>query len=181
LILAHGFGQMTATGALIKRLVLILAAMVIAYNTSLILVGWKNAEPLTYLLGRQTREQYLAKHIPAFPIYQAMNRTLSDKDIALFVYMRNLGYLCEKKFISDSLFEAHTLKTILTRDASVEGIARQMRQRGITYLMFDNDFVFGNNPAFAPDQLDALKHFLNSRAKLVEGKNGFYLFHFMLD
>ena len=164
-----------------KQILPILASAAIVYNAHLIIVDWARMEPLPYLLGRQNREQYLARHIPAFPIYQAMNRTLNDGDTALFVYMRNLGYLCEKKFISDSLFEAHTLKSILARDASLDGISRQMRQRGITYLMFDNDFVFGNNSAFAPDQLDALKHFLNSRAKLVEGENGYYLYRIVLN
>lgn len=180
LLLVYGFERMVGWGYWIRRGLPIIAAMGIVYNLSSIITAWVHAEPLPYLLGSQSRGEYLTRHIPAYPMYQTMNRTLNDVDVALFVYMRNFGYLCEKKFVSDSLFEAHTMQAILSADSSIEGISRQMRQRGITHLMFDNDFVFGNNSAFTSVQLEALKHFLNSRAKLVDGKNGYFLYRFVL-
>jgi len=79
------------------------------------------------------------------------------------------------------VFEAHTLQKILENDRSVEGILRQLKELGITHLMFDNNFVFGEDPAFTPDQQAALKAMLSSRARLVENKNEFYLYSFMVD
>lgn len=186
LILVYGFGQMTAnpsgTGVIsgVKRLAPVLAAVAIAYNTSLILADWKSAEPLSYLL-KQNREQYLAKHIAVYPMYQTLNRTLDKNDTALLVHMRNLGYLIERKFIGDSLIESHTLRAALDRDASVDGISRQLRVMGVTYLMFDNNYVFGKESAFSPEQREALKNFINARAKLIERKNSFYLYRLVVD
>ena len=47
--------------------------------------------------------------------------------------------------------------------------------------MFDFNFVFGQNSAFTVEQREALKQFLNAKAQLVEGKNGYYLYGFMVD
>jgi hypothetical protein len=151
------------------------------YNLSLIFADWRRAEPLPYLLGRQSRDQYLTQHIPVYPIYQMMNQTLSKDDAVLLVFMRNLGYLSAHKFVSDSIFDGHTLQTLLDRDSSVDGIARQLRGMGVTYLMFDNNYVFGKDSAFSPEQAVALKDFINARARLVERKNSFYLYRLVVD
>jgi hypothetical protein len=70
---------------------------------------------------------------------------------------------------------------VLDRDASVDGISRQLHVMGVTYLMFDNNYVFGKESAFSPEQREALKNFINARAKLIERKNSFYLYHLVVD
>ena len=182
LFLAYGFGQMTGGRGWMrkKHIIPVIAAAGIAYNMTLILADWKSAEPISYLL-KPNREQYLTEHVPVYSMYQTLNRVLDKDDIALLVHMRNFGYLIDRKFIGDSLLEAQTLKTLLERDSSIDGISRQLRNLGVTYLMFDNNYVFGNQSAFSRGQVLALKDFINSRAKLVEGRNNFYLYRLVVD
>ena len=110
-----------------------------------------------------------------------MNQKLPADAKVLFVYGRNYGYLAGKEFISDSVFEAHTLQKIMQNGESEESVLRQFKELGVTHLMFDNNFVFGEDPALPPDQQAVLQSTLNSRARLIENKNGFYLYSFMVD
>lgn len=172
--------KQNALSGLIK-IMPVLAVAGALHNLVIIASAWAEAAPLPYLLGKESREEYLTRRLPIYSMYQAFNRSLGKDDVALFVYMRNLGYLCERKFIGDSVFEAHTLQSILKRSSTAEDVENRFRSLGVTHLMFDNNFVFGKDSAFSPDRLDLLKSFLNSRARLVAGKNGFYLYRFMIN
>ncbi|MCH8157107.1 MAG: hypothetical protein IID18_05040, partial [Nitrospinae bacterium] len=176
----HSTGVVATPGRSFIRNKLVPAALVcgIVFNLTLVVKEWNRIQPVPYLTRQETRDAFLARNIPAYPLYQSVNRNLGPRDRVLFVYMRNLGYLSDRPFISDTFFEAHTLQTMLKEDASADGLSIQMKAKGITHLLFNNRYVFGSDSAFSPTEKEALKEFLNGRAKLVEGRNGFYLYRF---
>ncbi|MFQ5672309.1 MAG: ArnT family glycosyltransferase [Nitrospinales bacterium] len=151
-------------------------AVGIVYNLTLVAGEWVRLQPVSYLAGLESRDRYLARHVPSYPLFQTINKTLDKKATVLFVYMRNLGYLCDRNFISDTFFEAYTLKEALRKDPSVKGIARRLGNLGVTHLLFDNHYVFGKDSVFTAAGREALKNFLNSGATLVKAENGFYLY-----
>ena len=162
------------------RILLGMVACGVLFNLFLIGERWQKLAPAKYLTGQETREQYRARNIPPYPMYQAMN-ALDPEAKVFLVFMRNLGYLAERSFYSDSIYEAHTLQKILERDASQEGILRQLQAPGITHLMFDRSFVFGQGAAIPPAHQAALSGFLKARGKLLKQKDDFFLFELVLD
>jgi len=156
------------------------AACAVSFNLYLIWDAWKEKAPGKYVTGEETRDQYLARNVPRYPMYQAMNKLPSESKV-LFVYMRNLGYLAERPFHSDSVFEDYTLRSIMQQNGSPEGIRRQLRSLGITHLMFDRKYVFGKETAFSLDHQNALSGFLKNHAQLLEQKDNFILVQLVLD
>ncbi len=152
----------------------------VLFNLYLIWGVWQLKAPLRYLTGEETREQYLTRNILHFPMYQAMNE-LNPESRVLLVYMRNLGYLAERSFHSDSVFEAHTLQTLLARDASPNGIRRQLKSLGVTHLMLDRNYVFGKNAALFAEHQTALNRFLDNRAQVLKQMDHFFLYRLVLD
>ena len=150
------------------------------FNLYLIWDVWQHKGPAKYVSGTETRDQYLARNITRYPMYQAMNQ-LDPESKVLLVYMRNLGYLAERSFHSDSVFEAHTLQTLLTRDASPGGLRRQLKTLGITHLMLDRNYVFGREAAFPPGHQAALHQFLTNHAQALKQKTHFFLYRLVLD
>jgi hypothetical protein len=168
-------------GSAIQKSIFLIICIATLYNLSHIAKEWNRITPLKFLIGLETRDQILDRHLPPYAIYHAMNTKLPSDARVLFIYARNYGYLTKREFISDSVYEAHTMQKIMSLENSVEGIIKQLKNRGITHLMFDNDFVFGDSPAFPTNQQTLLKATLNNRSKLVDNKNGFYLYSFMVD
>ncbi len=162
------------------QILLGVAACGVLFNLYLIWDIWQEKAPGKYVTGKETRDQYLARNIPRYPMYQAMNR-LNPEVKVLLVYMRNLGYLAERPFHSDSVFEAHTLQTLLARDASPDGLRRQLQSLGITHLMLDRNYVFGKEAAFSPDHQTALNRFLKNRVRLLKQMDDFFLYRLVLD
>ena len=162
------------------RVILGVAACAVSFNLYLIWDTWKEKAPGKYVTGQETRDQYLTRNVPRYPMYQAMNKLPAESKV-LFVYMRNLGYLAERPFHSDSVFEAHTLQSLLTQAPSPDGLHRQLRSLGITHLMFDRKYVFGKETAFSADHQTVLNGFLENRAQLLKQKDNFFLVQLVLD
>ena len=166
-----------------RRWVPFVLAMVscgVLFNVYLILDVWYKKGPMSFVTGKETRDQYLTRNIPRYPLYQAMNQ-LDPQSRVLWVFMRNFGYLAERPFHSDSVFEAYTLQTLLARDASSIGLRRQLKSLGITHLMLDRNYVFGRAAAFPPDQQAALLRFLKTHAEPLKQKRSFFLYRLVLD
>ena len=162
------------------RLLLGVVACAVSFNLYLIWNNWQEKAPGNYVVGKETRDQYLARSIPRYPMYQAMNKLPLESKV-LFVYMRNLGYLAERPFHSDSVFEAHTLQALLAQDPSPDGLRRQLQSLGITHLMFDSKYVFGKQTAFPPDHQTVLNRLLEHRARLLHRVDDFFLYQLVLD
>jgi hypothetical protein len=162
------------------RILLGVAACGVLFNLYLIWDVWHEKAPMKYVAGKETRDQYLTRNIPRYPMYQAMNQ-LDPESKVLLVYMRNLGYLAERPFHSDSVFEAHTLQTLLAQDASPGGLRRQLQSLGISHLMLDRNYVFGREAAFPPDHQVALNRFLKNHTQALKQMDRFFLYRLVLD
>ena len=187
LLCVAGLGKITrpksdggSTPHWMSQILLGVVACGILFNVNLIRESWQKKAPGKYVTGEETRDQYLTRNIPRYPMYQAMNQ-LDPKAKVLMVYMGNLGYLAERPFHSDSVFEAHTLQTLLEQDISPDGLRNQLKSMGFTHLMFDRNYVFGRESAFTPDHQTRLNGFLNHHAQLLKQKDNYFLVQLVLD
>ncbi|MZG30781.1 MAG: hypothetical protein F3741_08250 [Nitrospinae bacterium] len=151
------------------------------FNTSTILKEWVRIKPLSYLFNKENRDQFLIRQINAYPAYSVANHLIGEKGKVLLVYMRNLGYLMDRPFFSDTFFEAHTLRKIIDEEVYAENIIIRLKSMGITHILFNHNFVFGKNSAFSTGEKGILKNFLAKHAQRILVKNEFFLYRFMLD
>lgn len=163
------------------RTLILALTLGILYNLSLIVKEWRRFDPIPYLLHQETRDQYLSRHIPSYPLFQAVNAQTDQDAVVLFIYMRNLGFLSDRKFISDTFFEAHTMRRIIQRDSSSGEISARLKNLGVTHVMFDNRYVFGEDSVFSLEEREALMRFLNAKTTLALEKNGRYLYRLMIN
>ena len=156
-------------------------ALGLLFNTSIIMKEWFRIDPLSYILKKESREQFLTRQIRAYPSYQDTNELLTDNDKVLLVYMRNLGYLMDRPFFSDTFFEAHTLTEIIDKGIYAADILNRLKTRGITHVLFNYDFVFGKDSALTIGERAIFKNLLIQNGEQLSAKNGFLLYRFMLD
>ena len=95
--------------------------------------------------------------------------------------MQNLGFLMDKPFFSDSVFEDHTLKKIIDEEVYAGDIINKLKSMGITYVLFNHQFIFGENSTLSPGEKGILKNFLYLHAQRILVKNEYFLYRFMLD
>ena len=151
------------------------------FNTVLIAKVWAKVDPLPYILHRESREPFLMRQIKPYPVYLSANHLVEPDEKILLVYMQNLGFLMDKPFFSDSVFEDHTLKKIIDEEVYAGDIINKLKSMGITHILFNHQFTFGKNSALSPGERGILKNFLSLHAQRILVKNEFFLYRFMLD
>ena len=169
------------SGKIEKFFLTAILALGILLNTSAIIKEWFHVNPLSFLLKKETREQFLTRQIKAYPSYDDANKFLTEKDKVLLVYMKNLGYLMDRPFLSDTFFESHTLSEIIDKGVYAADIINRLKARGITHILFDFNYVFGKDSKLTIGERAILKNFLINHGEQLSSKNGFLLYRFMLD
>tara|TARA_Y100001934_G_C12213713_1_gene707393 strand:- start:416 stop:1147 length:732 start_codon:yes stop_codon:yes gene_type:complete len=170
--------QIGKTGKLLLTSIL---AIGLLYNISIIMKKWSHVDPLSYLLKKETRDQFLARQISAYPSYLKTNKMLTEKDKVMLVYMGNLGYLMDRPFFSDTFFEAHTLAQIIDQGVYAADILNRLKARGITHVLFNYNNVFGKDSVLTKGERAIFKNLLIQNGEKLYSKNGFLLYRFMLD
>ena len=167
------------TGKSKKFFLTTVLALGLLFNTSLIMKEWFRIEPLSYLLNKENREQFLTRQIRAYPAYQDANKILTKKDRVMLIDMKNLGYLMNQPFYNDAF--AQTLTEVIDKGVYAADIANRLQTRGINHALFNFNYVFGKNSALTIGERAIFKNFLNLHGEQLSSKNGFLLYRFMLD
>jgi len=169
------------SGKIEKFFLTAILALGILFNTSAIIKEWFHVNPLSFLLKKETREQFLTRQIKAYPSYDDANKFLTEKDKVLMVHMGNLGYLMNRPFLSDTFIESHTLSEIIDKGVYAADIINRLKARGITHVLFDFNYVFGKDSKLTIGERAIFKNFLIKHGEKLSAKNGFLLYRFMLD
>ena len=169
------------SGKIEKFFLTAILALGILFNTSAIIKEWFHVNPLSFLLKKETREQFLTRQIKAYPSYDDANKFLTEKDKVLMVHMGNLGYLMNRPFLSDTFIESHTLSEIIDKGVYAADIINRLKARGITHVLFDFNYVFGKDSKLTIGERAIFKNFLIKHGEQLSAKNGFLLYRFMLD
>jgi hypothetical protein len=164
-----------------KNFLLTVLVFGLLFNTSVITKAWARIQPLPYIFQKESREPFLMRQLPSYPLYLSANHLVDKDEKILLVYMRNFGFLMDKPFFSNSVFEDHTLKQIIDEEVYAGDIINRLKSMGITHILFNHQFILGEYATFSPGEKGILKNFLSLHAQRILAKNEFFLYRFVLD
>jgi hypothetical protein len=137
---------------------------------------FRKIRPLGVIAGVESRDEYLARVVPISTMYRYANLHLPPRSKIFLVYMRNYTYLCEMECYSDSAFESYTIQKVLSSAGSSLEVARTLREKGFTHLMYDSRFVFGEISQFRPEEKERFQRFQVEMLALVHEEGMFRLY-----
>ena len=106
---------------------------------------FKIIKPLNYITGAEDRHGFLSRTIPSYDMFHYLNTSLKKDAKIFFIYMKNLGFLCNRAYFSDSLFESHTIQKILKHSVSPQQVYTGLKRKGFTHILYDIQYVFGES------------------------------------
>jgi len=134
--------------------------------------------PIPVITGQESKEMFYRRHIPAYGMFHYINTHLPENSKTMLIYMKNHGYLCERPFYSDSIFESYTIEKILTMADNPETVLNSLKKRGFTHILYDVHYMLGKHSTLSPRNeklfADFQKHYLQP---MKIDQNRFYLFH----
>jgi hypothetical protein len=119
-------------------------------NASYLWNYWLEEKPIGYLIGRETREDYLARRLPEFPAYQYVNRELPPTAKIYLLFVGRRAYYCEREYFHDGGELPGFLFAAVRAVKEPADIGRQLKAKELTHLLVRDDLFV----RFLRDNLD---------------------------
>lgn len=145
-------------------------AFFMSLNMHYIITQFRYVDPFSYLKGELSRDEYIDKYVPEYPVIRYINEKLPQNAKILFMFLGKRGYYCDKKYRLDSglFFE------IMKRSDSPEQVLAEIKNKGITHFLIRYDlFDKWKKDNFSDNKLYLLDKFMIKYSKMLFVKWGY--------
>jgi hypothetical protein len=160
-------GAFVAFGAMGAALIWLLGQ-----NVSYVVDQFKVIEPLGYIEGALTRDQYIQKYRAEYDVIRYANAHLAPGEKIFCLFMGNRIYYSDHDMFQGDDF----LKNALLRSASASDISHRLRRMKVKHLLVRIDVLNGFADGFDAGSRQRLDSFFTSEVEPVFVNRGYGLF-----
>jgi hypothetical protein len=160
-------------------LLLYLLAGSLAFNGYHIVLDFMKISPLRVVVGIESRDDFLSRSLPQYPLYRFVNRNLPPDARVFLLYMKNYTFLCERDCYADSMFETHTLQRILRESLSMVEVGNKLKANGFNYLLYDEFYLLGEQSPFSADEKKLFRDFQKGHLSAVHREGSYHLYRLL--
>jgi hypothetical protein len=157
-------------------LLLCIVAGSLAFNGYHIARGFIKINPLRVAVGLESRDHFLSRTLPTYPMYLFVNRNLPPDARVFLIYMKNYTFLCDRDCYADAMFEAHTLQKILQEESSADGVRNRLKAMGFTHLLYNGIFLLGEPSPLSADEKRLFLDFQAGHLSAVHHEGSYRLY-----
>jgi len=97
-------------------------------------------QPFRVALGLETKDDYLTNRLKysPYPVFEYINKNLSDKDKIFFVGEQRSFY-CKKKYIASNVFAPNPLIDWANNSKNYLELINKMKSYGITHVIYNKN------------------------------------------
>jgi hypothetical protein len=156
------------------RVLVVLIAGSMGFNGYHIVSNFLKIKPLGVITGLEDREAFLDRMIPSYAMFQYANTHLPEDSKIFLIYMKNFGYLCDRPYYSDSMFESYTIQKILAQSSTPEAVYVSLKERGFTHILYDINYISGEISTFSEQEKTLFFAFQKRYLELIKNEKGLY-------
>jgi len=159
---------------------LVLIAGSLGFSGYHIVRDFLKIRPVGVITGLEDRDAFLNRMIPSYAMFQYVNMQLPEDSKIFLIYMQNLGYLCDRPYYSDSMFESYTIQKILGQSPTPEDVCAYLKEGGFTHILYDINYVSGEMSTFSEQEKDLFFTFQEKCLVLTNAeKERYYLYRLL--
>ena len=137
---------------------------------------WKyivEAAPWPYLIGEESRDDYLSRTLPEYSTFRFINRETPANARIYLLFVGRRAYYCQRNYFHDGADLPGFLLGAIRNAKNTEQLAQSFRQKQITHLMTREDLLsrFLNNN-LTPNQARLWNEFTANRLRLSFRESG---------
>lgn len=101
------------------------------------------AAPWPYLVGTESREEYLSRTLPEYPTFRYINRETPANAKIYLLFIGRRAYYCQRNYFHDGGDLPGYLLAAIRNARGIEQLAESLRVKQITHLMLREDLLTG--------------------------------------
>lgn len=129
---------------------------------------FREAAPVGFLSGAETRDAYLDRMLPEYSAFQYINHSTPPSARIYLLFVGRRAYYCDRNYFHDGGDLPWYLLTAITRAQNADQIVRVMREKNITHLIAREDLLatfLAHN--LSPSQAAVWNQFVQNRLTLM--------------
>jgi hypothetical protein len=149
----------------------------VGLNINYIVDQYQYVEPISYLSGSVSRDEYITKHCLEYPTMQYVNERLPPDAYILFLFMGNRGYYCDRDYLFDLYRNESKFYGIVEQTDNSEDILAGFKNMGITHLLMNSDlFNKWIKTSFDERSQVLLQGFFREYTEAIYSQHGYALY-----
>jgi hypothetical protein len=123
-------------------------------------------KPLPYVLGKETREAFLRRHLLHYDAVAYINNNLPDDANVFTMFLGRRGYYLNRRYKNEPSFGMNTINQMVTSSTNEEKFVEYIRSMNVTHILMRTDLV----DQYLQDNFSSeeIKRFLNLKKKYLK-------------
>jgi 4-amino-4-deoxy-L-arabinose transferase-like glycosyltransferase len=160
------------TVKLYKGLFWLILTTMFVLNALYITSYFQFIDPISYLSGRTSRDEYIQRFRPEYSAIKHANQNTPQHSVILCLFLGNRRYYSDREMN----FDYGSFKTVVKESESPQRVASHLRDRGFTHLMVRHDlFKKWSNDNFAHEEKKKISLFFSLYTETLLSKDGYTL------
>jgi len=145
-------------------------------NFRYIVDQYRYINPFSYIGGAVSRDEYIERYRPEYPVLRYINENVAPCDRILFLFMGNRGYYCNREYVFDVVAKKSLLHQLVKRSRKPEQILEGLKSNGITHMLIRYDIFdrwVKDEDHFTVREQELLAQFFERHVELLYFKWGY--------
>jgi 4-amino-4-deoxy-L-arabinose transferase-like glycosyltransferase len=116
-------------------------ALLLAANLVYLGTKFTDIRPLPYLLGAESRDEFLSRQVGSYPATAFINRNLPDDAVVYLLYLSGRGYYLDRDYIHHVGLETAIVKAMVRSSTDAATLAAFLRSLGGTHILMREELL----------------------------------------
>jgi hypothetical protein len=150
------------------------AALFLVLNASYVVTLFGKIQPMGYLSGSVSRDAYIEKHLPEYPVVQYGNAFLPQNARVMALFLGNRRYYSDR----DMFFGINFFKKRVKNAQGPGDILQALQGKGVTHVLVGrNLFEWWAGKNFDQAEAQHIAAFFQNHMTILFSKNNYTLYH----
>ena len=128
--------------SIVKVFVFASLAILLIFNFVYLKYRIEIINPFPYVLGKETREAFLRRHLLHYDAVKFINDTLPDNAVVFTMFLGGRGYYLNRKYKNEPSFGMNTIRQMVNNSANGETFDNYIRSMNITHILVRSDLFY---------------------------------------
>ena len=128
--------------------VLAVTGFCLVLNGTYMMSYFENIRPVPYLLGEESRDDFISRHVGSYPAMRYVNEVLPHDAVVLLMFVGGRGYYMERPYIHHVFSEMGVVRHMVEVSESRESLRRYIESLDCTHVLMREElfekFLYDN-------------------------------------
>jgi hypothetical protein len=156
--------------------VFVFASVVILLTFNLVYLKYRIEiiNPFPYVMGKETREAFLKRHLLHYDAVKYINNSLPDDAVVFTMFLGGRGYYLNRKYKNEPSFGMNTIRQMVISSAKEKTFDHNIRSMNVTHILVRSDLFYGFlNDNFSKSEIKRFIHLIHKRWIKLYDNNGY--------